>query len=102
MNDNEFWFTVILLIGIVVLIKSIISGVTVAIKAHQENRLHWGKTPDDVPPMFQKMTDKAMAERDEQIASLQERVQVLEQIVTDQHNQSKARTLADEIDKLNK
>ena len=52
--------------------------------------------------MFQKMTDKAMAERDEQIASLQERVQVLEQIVTNQHNQSKARTLADEIDKLNK
>jgi len=101
-NDNEFWFSVILLVGVVFLIRSITSAVMAAVKSHHEGRLYWGKTPDSVPPMFQKMTDKAMAERDEQIASLQERVQVLEQIVTDQHNQSKARTLADEIDKLNK
>ena len=101
MNDNEFWFSIILLAGVIFLVKSVTAAVMAAIKSQQEGRLYWGKTPDSVPPMFQKMTNKAMAERDEQIASLQERVEVLEKIVTDQHNQSKARTLADEIDKLN-
>lgn len=101
MSDNEFWFAIFMITGVIVFVKMITSSVMQAIRYHHENRQYWGKTPNGIPPMFQKMTDKAMAERDEVIESLQERVEVLERIVTDQHNQSKARNLADEIDKLN-
>jgi polyhydroxyalkanoate synthesis regulator phasin len=102
MNSNELWFSIFMMIGVIVFAKMIISSVMHALKFHHENRQYWGKTPNGIPPMFQKMTDKAMADRDEVIESLQERVEVLEKIVTDQHNQSKARNLADEIDRLNK
>lgn len=50
------------------------------------------------PPMFERMLDKSMAARDEKHHALEERVRVLEQIVTDGH--SKKRTLAEEIDSL--
>ena len=50
MNDNEFWFSVILLVGVVFLIRSITSAVMAAVKSHHEGRLYWGKTPDSVPP----------------------------------------------------
>lgn len=49
------------------------------------------------PPMFKKMFEKAMAERDEQIDKLRERIQVLEEIVTDTH---KSHRLSEEIEKL--
>lgn len=101
MNNNELWFSVIMMIGVLIFLKMIFTGVTTAIKAVYENRQHWGKNPNSVPPMFQKMADRAMADRDEVIEDLQDRVEVLEKIVTDQHNQSKARELAEEIDKLN-
>jgi len=51
--------------------------------------------------LFQKLSDKAMAERDQDMTELKERIEVLERIVTDQHNQAKARKLADDIDNLN-
>lgn len=59
----------------------------------------WKSDPENthVPPMFHKMLEKAMAERDSEIASLRERIQVLEKIVTDTHKSS---TLAEEIEGL--
>lgn len=50
-----------------------------------------------VPPMFEKMLEKAMQERDAEIKSLRERIEVLEKIVTDNHASS---SLASEIDRL--
>jgi hypothetical protein len=50
-----------------------------------------------VPPMFEKMLEKAMEERDGEIRSLRERIEVLEKIVTDSHASV---SLASEIDKL--
>lgn len=49
------------------------------------------------PPMFEKMMDKAMAERDAEVARLKERIAVLEAIVTDTH---KSHSLSEEIEKL--
>jgi hypothetical protein len=59
----------------------------------------WHERPRNshVPPMFDKMLEKAMQERDAEIKSLRERVEVLEKIVTDNHGASK---LADEIERL--
>jgi hypothetical protein len=59
----------------------------------------WRNNPENmaVPPMFQKLLEKAMAERDAEIQSLRERVEVLEKIVTDGH---KSNSLADEIERL--
>ena len=59
----------------------------------------WHERPSNshVPPMFDKMLEKAMQERDAEIKSLRERIEVLEKIVTDNHGASK---LADEIEKL--
>ena len=100
MNDNELFFSLFLIAGILIFLKMISSVITTSIRSFHDSRQYWGKNQHGVPPMFQKMTDKAMAERDEEIADLRERIEVLEKIVTDQHNQSKARALADEIDKL--
>lgn len=59
----------------------------------------WDSNPQNmhVPPMFQKLLEKAMSERDTEIQALRERVEVLEKIVTDGH---KSHSLADEIEKL--
>ena len=51
----------------------------------------------DVPPMFQKMMEKAMEERDNEVQDLKDRIAVLEKIVTDNHHSN---SLADEIEKL--
>lgn len=101
MNDNEFWFSTIFLVDVVFMLRSISMGITSGMKAFHDGRQYWGKNQHGVPPMFQKLSDKAMAERDQELAGLKERVEVLERIVTDQHNQAKARKLADEIDSLN-
>ena len=50
-----------------------------------------------VPPMFQKMMEKAMEERDNELQDLKDRVAVLEKIVTDNHQSN---SLADEIERL--
>ena len=100
MSDNELWFSIIMIASALILVRIITTSVTASIRAHHDNRQYWGKNPRGVPPMFQKMTDKAMAERDDLIDSLRERVEVLEKIITDQHNQTKAKQIADEIDKL--
>lgn len=62
-------------------------------------RRGWDNNPENmhVPPMFHKLLEKAMAERDAEIQVLRERVEVLEKIVTDGHRSS---TLADEIEGL--
>lgn len=58
----------------------------------------WGKDANQpVPPLFEKMFAKAVSERDEKIRKLDDRVAVLEKIVTDSHGASK---LADEIESL--
>lgn len=49
------------------------------------------------PPMFRKMFEKAMADRDAEIQGLRERIIVLEKIVTDSH---KTHSLSEEIEKL--
>lgn len=59
----------------------------------------WHERPRNshVPPMFDKMLEKAMQERDAEIKSLRERIEVLEKIVTDNHAST---NLASEIEKL--
>jgi hypothetical protein len=59
----------------------------------------WHERPSNshVPPMFDKLLEKAMQERDAEIRSLRERVEVLEKIVTDNHAST---SLASEIEKL--
>lgn len=59
----------------------------------------WHERPSNshVPPMFDKMLEKAMQERDAEIRSLRGRIEVLEKIVTDNHSRS---SLASEIEKL--
>jgi hypothetical protein len=63
------------------------------------SRSHWHGDPEnmDAPPMFRKLLEKAMAERDDEIRSLRERVVTLEKIVTDTHRSS---NLSEEIEKL--
>jgi hypothetical protein len=63
------------------------------------SRAGWHSNPEnmEIPPMFQKLLDKAMAERDEEISELKERIQTLEKIVIDTHKSSR---LSDEIEKL--
>lgn len=59
---------------------------------------YWGNEKNlHIPPMFEKLMNKGMAERDEQIASLRERIEVLEKLLVDTH---KSRTLAEEIERL--
>jgi hypothetical protein len=57
---------------------------------HRQRNVH-------VPPMFQKMMEKAMEERDNEVQALKERVAVLEKIITDNHNSN---NLAEEIERL--
>jgi len=57
----------------------------------------WGDEPTTVPPMFEKLVNKAMEERDQQLAILRERIEVLEKIVIDTH---KTHALSEEIEKL--
>lgn len=58
----------------------------------------WGNQQNtQVPPMFQKLLEKAMEERDVEIRKLRDRIEVLEKIVTDGH---KGASLADEIERL--
>lgn len=59
----------------------------------------WHHSPRNthVPPMFEKMLEKAMEERDTEIKGLRERIEVLEKIVTDSHASV---SLASEIDQL--
>lgn len=49
------------------------------------------------PPMFRKMFEKEIAERDDEIRKLKERVLVLEKIVTETHSRH---SLSEEIDNL--
>jgi hypothetical protein len=58
----------------------------------------WGKDGNTrLPPMFEKMFEKAVADRDEKLLKMEARLRVLEQIVTDNYGSKK---LAAEIDKL--
>jgi len=59
----------------------------------------WGPNEKNVavPPMFDKMLSKAMAERDDEIERLRQRIEVLERIVVDTH---KSHSLSEEIERL--
>lgn len=50
-----------------------------------------------VPPMFEKLVNKAMEERDTEIGNVRERVEVLEKLLVDTH---KSRSLSEEIERL--
>jgi hypothetical protein len=69
------------------------------IRAHYgvPHPLRWGDKNTAVPPMFDKMLNKAMSERDEEIAALRERIEVLEKLMVDGH---KSRSLSEEIERL--
>jgi hypothetical protein len=69
----------------------------VKIKSGVETGWHDRPRNSHVPPMFDKMLEKAMQERDAEIKELRERIEVLEKIVTDNHASV---SLASEIDKL--
>lgn len=89
------WAVAATVIGIVWLICwTIVSTIRVR---HREAR--WGKDAANlkVPPMFEKMVDKAMAERDGKMQEMLARIQVLEKIVTDSHT---SKRLSDEIESL--
>lgn len=66
---------------------------------HGVGRHGWRHDPSNIetPPMFRKMFEKEMSDRDSEIQQLRERVEVLEKIVTDGHKSS---SLADEIERL--
>lgn len=69
-----------------------------ALRARHAARAGWDKDGNvAVPPMFERMLGKAMHERDAHQRSLEERIEVLEKIVTDGH---KSASLADEIERL--
>jgi hypothetical protein len=86
--------------GIIIPVVAIICWMiikVVRIQAGGETGWHHSPRNTNVPPMFEKMLEKAMEERDAEIRELRERVEVLEKIVTDNHASS---SLANEIDKL--
>jgi hypothetical protein len=73
-------------------------AVVSVVRAKHGYHPYWGDRHNaQVPPMFDKLLEKAMQERDSEIKSLRERIEVLEKIVTDSHSST---SLADEIEKL--
>lgn len=82
------------------IIVAIVCGMIIkVIKIRHGVDTGWHERPrnSNVPPMFDKMLEKAMQERDAEIKSLRERVEVLEKIVTDNHAST---NLASEIERL--
>jgi hypothetical protein len=69
------------------------------IRGRQPGKIDWPRDARNlqVPPMFEKLVDKAMAERDATIGAMQERIEVLEKIVTETH---RSHSLSEEIEKL--
>jgi len=90
---QTFAFFITVIVGIVAFtILSIVKTIA------NRGAAQWGKDANQpVPPLFEKMFAKAVSERDDKIRKLEDRVAVLEKIVTDNHGASK---LADEIEKL--
>ncbi len=87
-------------VAFMVVFTTLIVGGTILliVKTVYKNKAQWGKDSNlQVPPMFEKLFAKNVAERDEKMRKMEERIQVLEKIVTDTHGSSK---LAAEIDKL--
>jgi len=86
--------------GIIIPVVAILAWAAIAIAKIKSGADHgWHHKPRNmhVPPMFEKMLEKAMEERDAEIKNLRERIEVLEKIVTDSHASV---SLASEIDKL--
>jgi hypothetical protein len=86
--------------GLVIPVVAIIAWAVIKIVRIKHGAEHgWHDNPRNthVPPMFEKMFEKAMQDRDAEIARLRERIEVLEKIVTDTHAKS---SLASEIDRL--
>lgn len=83
----------------IIAVVAIISYTIISIFKTIFNRTpQWGRNGNmAVPPLFEKMFEKAASERDEKFRKLEDRIAVLEKIVTDSHGASK---LADEIEKL--
>lgn len=100
MNDNEFWFSMAGMLGLFFLLWMLLNFVNQYIKQYHKNKQYWGKSPDSIPPMFEKMTDKVMEERDAELDDLKERVATLERLVTEHHHISESQKLANEIDNL--
>ena len=100
MNENEFWMVIVLCGFGISFVGMIMHYVNEAVKNHHKYKQHWGKDPDGIPPMFEKMADKVMEERDAELDDLKERVAILERLVTEQHHISESQKLADEIENL--
>jgi hypothetical protein len=85
-----------MVIAVIAIIAGTIKSIVNAVLSSKSSQ--WGKDGNQkVPPLFEKMFERAASERDEKIRKLEERIIVLEKIVTDNHGASK---LADEIARL--
>ena len=89
--SNDFLLFTLVALGM------ICTTVIVLVRARLANQNKWSGNSTQVPPMFDKMLDRAMQQRDERHRRLRERIEVLEHIVTDSH---KSHELVDAIEKL--
>lgn len=98
MNGTPFWMFFGIFFAVAIVAKTWIRA-HYGISGPFDRRHGWSSDAENmaVPPMFQKLLEKAMKERDEEIGKLRERIEVLERIVTDGH---KGSSLADEIERL--
>jgi hypothetical protein len=79
------------------LIYALVWGLIAPFKQFRKDPWSTDNGTRDVPPMFQKLLDKAMADRDAEQATLKERIATLERIVVDSHSRL---DLSGKIDKL--
>ncbi len=87
-------------VAFMVVFTTLVIGGTILsiVKTVYNNKAQWGKDGNlQVPPLFEKLFAKNVAERDEKMRKMEERIQVLEKIITDTHGSSK---LASEIERL--
>lgn len=95
---NNIWIPVAVIAIVAMVIKTWIRA-HYGINGPFDRKRGWDPNAENahVPPMFNKMLEKAMAERDAELQKLRERVEVLERIATDGR---KSHDLADEIERL--
>lgn len=98
LNDNSAFYVAFWgMVFTAVIVGMIIYAIVAVVKSKHARDERWRAQNSEVPPLFEKMLEKAMAERDRKQVQLQHRIEVLERIVTDTH---KSHSLTEEINKL--